>query len=413
MRRSETVAPKQTAGEGKKPLGFAFNARHKSNLPSVFALEARRLKGFFSRKPKVSLHDLEAALKNFANPDLLRRMMPTFVAFYSRSDSGPLFFEAAGRLLLDAAGKEKEDEERQAFLLREATEVLTLAIQKSPKVLNLSAQGMLVAIFRIMGSEAPQNYFVEKEIHKEMLTMINIKRDPNDLASREKIIKLYLQERNFYEALVHTAEYEKLMELKSRSLYRQKKGDIAFRKAAIFQVMLDHYHRLTSGKEQEGVDRKAEMEKLNAFVVRFNRDNRVNIIPLKNLDNLSLHKTLNSMVSIAKSFYSEAAQAEHFQHKHKAFFFMARNNFQFDNQKAALHNLAEGIRLLTISPLSEKQKIPELLKLLEFQEMIYNEQGQQRKADETRKEIARLRKEKRGSSSDAAAPEPDKAAMAS
>ncbi len=92
---------------------------------------------------------------------------------------------------------------------------------------------------------------------------------------------------------------------------------------------------------------------------------------------------------------------------------MARNNFQFDNQKAALHNLAEGIRLLTISPLSEKQKIPELLKLLEFQEMIYTDQGHQRKADETRKEIARLRKEMRAPGSGDTAPEPNKAAMAS
>ena len=412
MSPSETVAPKQSA-DAAKLLAFSFNARHKSNVPSVFALEARRLKRLFSRKPKVSLHELEAALKDSASPAHVGQMMPTFVEFYSRSDSGPLFFEAAGRLLLEAASKEKEDGERQGFLLREATEVLTLAIQKSPKVLNLSAQSLLVSIFRIMGSEAPQNYYVEKEIHKEMLTMINVKRDPSDFASREKIIKLYVQERNFYEALVHIGEYEKLMQARSRSLYRQKKGDIAFRKAGIFQVMLDHYNRLTSGKELEGVDRKAEMRKLNAFVARFNRDNRVNIIPLKNLDNLSLHKTLNSMVSIAKSFYGEATQSEHFQHKHKAYFFMARNNFQFDNQKAALHNLAEGIRLLTISPLPQKQKIPELLKLLEFQEMICTDQGHQRKADETKKEIARLRQERRGSGSSAATPEPDKAAIAS
>ncbi|MEE8397017.1 MAG: hypothetical protein V3S29_13250, partial [bacterium] len=284
----------------------------------------------------------------------------------------------------------------QWFLLHQALDMATLAIQKSPKVINIPSQSITVSIYKILGPQYRENYYIEREVHKEMMTMINIKKDPNDFASREKLVKLYMQERHYYEALVHSAEYEKIMQMKSRSLYRQKLGEIAMRKASIFQAMIDHYFKIRTGAEDEGVSKVAELGKLGKFITRFNRDNRrINIVPLKGLDSLSLNKTLISMVTITNTFYAEAAQVDQFPLKHKALFFTARNNYQFDNTKGALKNLAEGVRMLDLSRMPAPQRATEKLKFLEFQFKIYSEIGHQRKADETNQEIGKIRRAKR------------------
>lgn len=384
------------SGRGSVPLEFAFDARNKSIVPGVFALEARRLKGWFARKPKVSLHQMEAALTQNAKEVELRKLIPKFSAYYMKSDNGHQFLESLGRVLLEAASKEKDDGDRQWFLLNQALEVLDQAVQVSAKVLNVPSQSLIVSIYRILGAAYREAYYTEKEIHKEMMTMINVKKDLNDFASREKIIKLYLQTRNYYPALVHTAEYEKVMRAKSRSLYRQKQGELAFRKAGIFQAMIDHYQRAVTSKEESGSNKPAELAKLNSFISRFNRDNRrVNIVPLKSLDLFALNKTLQSIVVIANTFYTEAGKSEYFVARHKAYFFMAHNNWQFDNPKGAQANLAEALRLVDLSRMPREQRASEKIKMLEFLYRIYTELGHQRKADDTLQHLNRLRKESR------------------
>ena len=54
------------------PIAFQFDARNKSIVPGVFALEAKRMKRIFSRKPKISLQQLETALKQSATGEVLR-----------------------------------------------------------------------------------------------------------------------------------------------------------------------------------------------------------------------------------------------------------------------------------------------------------------------------------------------------
>ena len=379
------------------PIAFQFDARSKSIVPGVFALEAKRMKRLFARKPKISLQQLETALKQSATEEMLKKSIPKFSAYYTHSSHGHQFLESLGRLLLEAASKEEEDGERQWFLLLQALEVLEHAIQISPKVINVSCQSIIVSIYSILGAPYRETFYLEKEIHKEMMTMINIKKDPNDFASREKIIKLYLRGRNYYPALVHTAEYEKVMQVKSRSLYRQKQGELAFRKAGIFQAMVDFYQRMATSKEEGETNKFAEMARLNGFISRFNRDNRrINIVPLKSLDLFALNKTIQSIVAIANNFYEEAGKSEYFLARHKAYFFMARNNWQFDNPKGAQTGLAEAVRLVELSRMAPSDKSREKLKLLEFLNTIYTELGHGRKADETAQQIARLRKESRG-----------------
>jgi hypothetical protein len=382
----------------RRSVEFAFDARHKSIVKDVFALEARRLKSFFSRKPKVSLHQMETTLNQHASELELKKQIQGFVgSYYNNADHAHQFFESLGRLLLGAAAKEQEDGERQWYLLTQSLEMLRLAMQKSPKVLNIPAQSMIVSLTKIMGPAYLDVHPIEKAIHKEMMTMLNVKRDPNDLASRERIVKGYLQARQYYESLVHVAEYEKIMQGQSRSLHRQKKGEIAFRKASVFQVVIDTYQRMSAGKGGEDTNRKAELAKLQAFVTRFNRDNRrINIVPLKGLDIFSLNRTLHSVVAIANNFYAEAVRSEQFQAKHKAYFLMARNAYQSENYKGAQQILAEGVRVVEQARVPQKQKLGEKIRLLEFLYRIYTELGHQRKADETSAELANLRKEMRG-----------------
>lgn len=357
-------------------------------------MEAKRMKRIFARKPKVSLQQLETALKQSATSETLRKSIPKFSTYYVKSGHGHQFLESLGRLLLEAASKEEQDGERQWSVLLQALEVLEHAIQLSPKILNVPCQSIIVSIYRILGAPYREVYFLEKEIHKEMMTMINIKKDPNDFASREKIIKLYLKGRNYYAALVHTAEYEKVMQVKSRSLYRQKQGELAFRKAGIFQAMVDFYQRMASNKDEGDTNKFTEMARLNGFITRFNRDNRrVNIVPLKSLDLFALNKTIQSIVAIANNFYEESGKSEYFLARHRAYLFMAHNNWQFDNPKGAQTNLAEAVRLVEISRMPENEKSKEKLKLLEFLHTIYDELGHKRKAEETAKHMSRLRKE--------------------
>ena len=389
----QETAPAERSRIEAPPIEFNFDARNKSIVPRVFALEASRLKKFFARKPKVSLHQIEEALKQSANEATIRRLSQGFVTFYMKQTEAHQFLESFARLLLEAASKEKEDTPRQWFLLSHAVDMCALALQKSPKVLNIAAQSVIVSILRIMGSSLRESYIIEREVHKEMLTMLNVKKDPNDFASREKLIKLYLRGRKYYEALIHAAEYEKVMQVKSRSLYRQKKGEIAMRKAGIFQSMVDFFYKLRTGELEEGVNKHNEISRLSQFITRFNRDNkRVNIVPLKGIDTLSLNKTLLSLVNIANSFYREASIAEHFPARHKAYFFIAKNNYQFDNVKAALQTLHEGVRMLDVSTMPEGARDKEKLNFLEFQHKIYSELGQQRKADELTQDISKIRR---------------------
>ncbi|MCZ6842737.1 MAG: hypothetical protein O7G32_07890 [SAR324 cluster bacterium] len=378
-------------------LEFAFDARHKSIVRGVFALESRRLKRLFAKKPEVSLHQMESSLNDSVSVAELRKLIPHFIKFYTRdAEHAHQYFEALGRLLLEAASKERGDNDRQWFLLTQCLEMLQLAIQKSPKTLSVAAQSIIVAVCRIMGGPYREHYHYEKEIHKEMMTMLNVKKDPNDFASRDKIIKLYLQLHSYYEALVHLAEYEKIMKIKSRSLYRQKQGEIAYRKAGIFQAMVDFYYALAMNKGDDDSNKIAEMAKLNGFIMRFNRDNkRINIAPLKDLDVFSLNRTIKSMAAIANNFYTDATKSEHFQAGHKAFYFMAHNNWQFDNPKGAQQNLADGVRLLDLSRMSPSQMVSEKLRLMEFQHKIFSELGRQRKADELFQDMAKLRRERR------------------
>jgi len=392
----ERAAPNARLKGPERGLEFAFDARKKSIVPAVMAQEKKRLRRLFARKPKVSLHDVEAALAQGVSGQELQRLMEGFHRFYYTHDSAHQYYETLGRLLVEAAAKRKDDPALQRVLLQQALEALSIAIQKSPKAINIAAQSIVVSVSRLLGPAYATTFACEREVHREMVNMLNVRRDPNDFGTRERIIRRYLQGRRYYEALVQLAEYERIMRTTSRPLYQQKQGELAFRKAGILQAIIDHYYRIRTGADGERSN-LADLLELQAFTRRFNRDNRrVRLTPMKATSVLALEKTLVSLVAIANSFYLEASKARGFRATYRPLFLMARNNYRFDNRKAALQNLAEGLRLLEHAQVGAQTRTQEKLKLLEFQYRIYQEMGHRAKAEDIYREMSHLRRERQG-----------------
>ena len=387
--RKPTVRP---AG----PLQFTFEARAKPQVTVAMQAEDRRMKRIFSRKPKVGLRHMEQHLAKRVGLRELARYDQKFTDYYYGDDDASLYFEALGRLYLEAASKETSDQERQMGIIFRALDALSIAIQKSPKAINVSAQSVIVAISRLLGPAYQQTASAEYAVHQEMIAMINVKKDLNDFSSREKLYRLYQQGQRFYEAIVHMAEYEKIMLAKSRPLYQQKKGEMAYRKATIFQQIIDYYMTRQRTQDEGGSDKPGDMNKLASFITRFNRDNRrYNIIPLAGNSALALQKTMGSMVTIANGFFQESSHAVQFAHRYKAYFQIARNHQMFENPRNAIHALGIGLKEIDDSRLPLKLKAQEKVKFYEFQQAIYKDMGLERKVEELQKEIARLNKEAR------------------
>lgn len=405
MAQATATPGKSGGGSRSRPLTFAFDARAKPLLEQLLSAETRRRRRWFVRKPKVGLHEMEAALQQAVAPAELAGLLRRFIAFHYTAGEAQASFEGLGRLLLEAAARETRDGDRQRFLLFQAVEALSIAIQKSPKALNLSAQSVIVAIYKILGGAYYETAAAEREVHRLMGHMLNVKKDPSDLGLRETLIRLYLRGNRYYEALVQMAEFEKIMRVKSRPLYNQKAGELNFRKAQIFQSMIDFYYNVRAGKEESR--QVMDMSKLQGFITRFNRDNRrYTITPLKRESILDLQKTVSSMIGIANHYYLEAIRSDKFAPKHKAYYFVARNHQLLENPKQAIQYLNEGKRSLDHIRLPAAQKAEERIKFLDFLYRLYSDRGLQKAADDALREIAVVRKEMQRSSRQATATPP-------
>lgn len=396
MPESSSVVLPSAATARARPLSFSFDARAKPLAGQMLEEEAHLRRRWFVRKPRVGLARMDEALKAGAGADELKSLAQRFIQFFYHRDDAERFFEALGRLYLEAAAKETANADRQWFLLFQAIEALSIAIQKSPKVLNVAAQSVIVAIYRILGSKYYETAATEKEVHRQMVNMVSVKKDPSDLTGREHMIKLYMRGHRYYEALVQMAEYEKIMRVKSWPLYQQKQGELEFRKAGIFQSMIDFYYGVKSGKREESQS-LVDMAKLNGFISRFNRDNkRLNIAPLTGTTVLALQKTIGTMVTIANHFYMEAVRSEKFPPKFKAYYYIGHNHQLMDNAKQAILALNDGLRELHLLKIPPKQKAEEQIKLLEMLYRLYSDRGLQKEAEAVQKQLAEARKESGG-----------------
>ena len=382
--------PPGSANGESKGLAFNFQAKSKPVVAAVIGFEEKLFKKFLSKKPKYSLTQIKQALsKGIPNAELLKRI-GLLTGFYYNHEVGPQYFESLGLLLLETAGQESGDAARQRFLMFQALDTLSIGLQKSPHMLNVSIQSAISSIYKVLGKDFRDNFAVERAIHQEMMEMLHVLKDPGDLMRRDKIIRLYMRGKRYYESLGQLAEYEKIMRAKSRPLYLQKSGEIAMRKAGTFQTVIDFYYQVKSGSSQES-SVLADFSRLKSFIARFNRDNRASITPLKGVDAGSLQKTLVSMVKIAETFYRDAIKSVHFNAKHKASFLMARNAYRFDSRKQALEMIRDCIRVIEQEKMSPAQHRTEMLQALELQNTIFNDLGMKAEQEALRLEMAKLK----------------------
>ncbi len=297
------------------------------------------------------------------------------------------FLETLGRLLLEAASSEDTNGSYQNYLLYQAIDVFSMAIQHSEKSINHSAEKMITSAFKVLIPIAPPSYYIEKEVLKNMGELM---KKPNDLDTRDKVIKLCMKGKRYYEALYQIIEYEKIMQLKSRSMYTMKAGEIQFRKATVFQHIIDFYLGVASGKQQKSM--VMDSGKLHSFILRFNMNSSpFKLLPLAGQGPLAINKTLGSLIDAANTYYAEAANNIRFPHRHKAYYFMAYNNNTTDNVKSATNNIMSGLEALAKSNLKSVEKGNEKIQLLEFIIQLYTDGSSPRKADEYVKQLESLR----------------------
>ncbi len=399
--KAPAAGPKKGAAKGKSSgkkdkkdlpcFEFSFEARSKPIVEKTLELEAKRQKAFFGKKTKVGISDMEVLLDKKTPSSELSTNLHTCITFYKKNDKdGGQFFETLGRLMLEAASKEHINFTYQRYLLYQALDLFSMSIQQSDKRISSSAQSMIMSVFKILSPINASAFYVEKEIQATVNTMVNQKKDLNDLEGRDKIIKLCMKGKRYYEALYQLVEYEKLMQLKSRSMYMMKSGEIHFRQATVFQHIIDFYLGVATGQAQK--EQVEDMGKLRSFIYRFNMDNsKFKLIPLTGDGPLAINKTLGGLITVANTYYSNAGNNTRFAHRHKAYLCMAHNNVITDKIKAAINNLLKGMETLSKSNLKALDKGNERIKFLEQIIKIYNDQGAPRKAEEYTGQLQSLR----------------------
>ena len=389
-RRKFNPTSVKVAGKKKEipSFDFHFNARAKPITDKMLELEEKNQKGFLSKKTKFPISDIVMMMDQKIPLNDLNRPLTECALFYKKNErEGAEFLEALGRLILEAASKERVDAIYQKYLLYQSLDTFSMAIQHSEKRVNPTVASLMVSTSKVLAPINNSAYYIEKEIHK---SMVELSKEPNDLEPRDKIIKLCMKGKRYYEALYQIVEYDRIMKLKSRSMYAMKEGEIQFRMATVFQHMIDFYVGVTAGEEQKNV--VDDMGKLISFIRRFNMDNsRFKIVPLADKGPIAIIKTLRSLITVANTYYRNATQNPRFAHRHKAHYCMAYNYVTIDNVQAAISQVISGMEALTKSNLKSIDKGNERIQLLEFIIKIYNDHSMSRKADGYVQELQALR----------------------
>ncbi|MGK5091062.1 hypothetical protein WDW89_03480 [Deltaproteobacteria bacterium TL4] len=394
---SRPASSKPALGQKKlKCYEFQFEARSKPNTEQVLDAEKKKLGALFGKKPKASIAQIIDVIEGSVETKIVEEMIHECTHFYKNLDAeGHQYLEIFGRLLLEGASKEQGNFPRQRFLIYQALDTLSAAVQAAPKRIYPPAESLIVSIFKITSDVSSSTFFVEKEIHKEMDIMLNKKKDINDLPSHDKIIKLCFQGKRYYEAYYHLVEYEKIMQISSRSMHLQKAGEIAFRKGSVFQHMIDFYVNVAAGKEEK--DKIIDHGKLRSFISRFNADHpRAKIQPLTGTGPLQINKTIASLIAVSNNYYNQAGADERFSQCHKAYYCKAFNLMYGDQGKAAIENLISGLAALKKANLKSIVKGNETIKMLEYLITVSKDHGSPRKVEDYQKELAELRNIVRG-----------------
>lgn len=370
---------------------FAFKARSKPITAKMLELDAQQQKSMFSKKNAGCITKIEELLKEDASISNLEALLAEgMFSYQTYKENADLFLEAMARLLLEAAAEERSDAERQRFLLYKALDACSAAIESDSRKLGTSAASLSTSISQLTAPLDKNAFPIEKLIFKEMGVLKKITNENDTLAHRDRIIKLYVKGKRYYEALYHLEMFEKIIKKQGSKMFSLHVGEILFRKASVIQELIDFYNKVLNSAPEK--DQLLDRQKLKSFITRFNHTYPKQQLPVSNNSNpLELKRTLTEMINLAHEWYTQSGENKEFLYRHQSYYRMAVNQSYEDKMELATQTALKGIEVLDGARLKPLEKDKQRLPMLELVAELYKEWKVKDKAEQYRKEFEELR----------------------
>jgi len=377
----ETLPPRPIPHPGVNTcFEFVFDAQGKPVTQKVLDWDRKRQHRSFSRREHASVsHVLDLLQKQPSVVEMTRMLHESMVLYLKLPEHGPNCLEVIGRLLLEAAAMEHTNLKRQRFLLYHALDFASMAIEVSPGQLNLTSAALCTTVFKTTAFLNRASFYIERDVQREMGKLLVEKKNPKDLVSRERIIRLYLQGHRYYEAYIQMLEFIRILQEAQPQVYRAQQGELLFRQAMVMQRMIDFYAKVASGEPER--DTIMDMGKLQSFVHRYNfRYPNRPLLPLTGKSPETIRKTLNSLIRQANWFYMQACTKPRFGNRHRAQYQIALNLSHRDESRLATKYALPGLAALKEARVQPLERARQMVLLLSLLEHLYMDQGLSEKA---------------------------------
>ena len=360
---------------------FAFDAQGKPITQKVLDWDRKRQHRFFSRREHASVAHVTDLLqkKNPSVVEMTRMLHEAMILYLKLPEHGPNCLEVIGRVLLEAAAMEQSSLERQRFLLYQALDFASMAIEISPDRLNLTSAALCTTVFKATAFVNRAAFYIERDVQREMGKVLVEKKNPQDLVSRERIIRLYLQGHRYYEAFVQMLEFIRILQELQPQVHQVQRGELLFRQAMVMQRIIDFYAKVALGEPER--DTIMDMGKLQSFVHRYNfRYPERPLLPLTGKSPVAIRKTLNSLIRQANWLYMQACTRPRFGNRHRAQYQIACNLSHRDETRLATKHALLGLAALKQARVQPLERARQMVLLLGLLEHLYMDQGVSEKA---------------------------------
>lgn len=361
-------------------LSFSYDARSKPMVQALIDRDLQQKSRMLGRPPRAALCQVAQLLETPHSQSFWATLFQETTRLYLKDgEEGAGKLEATARLVLEAASREQQNPTLQRFLLFQALDLASQAVEQSEHRINPGATSVCVSLLKVTKPLNPVAYHTEHEVHEEMLGARLQRRDSETPNFRNRLARLYLQGGRYYEAYVQMLEFERVLEKQQKALASRQKGELAFRKGLLFQQLIDFHAAVVAGKEE----RKQVLDsgKLNAFVQRYNlRHPNQPLLPLSGTGPVALSKTVASLAQLANLHYSHAISASGFPNVARAHTHMAQNHAIREENEQAMQHLHFGMEALKTAGCSSLEKARQMVVILGLLENQYRLQGQLEKS---------------------------------
>lgn len=362
-------------------LRFEYSASHRPQVRMLLEEDRKKQTLMSQRPPRAAICLMADVLLQERKPtSILSPLLVESARLYLKErKAGAASLEVLAQLLFEAASLEQQDARRQRFLIFQALDMASLAIEISEDCLNPAAAKFCLQLLKVTKPLSPEVYSYEQQAYEEMTTVRLRRQGLGDLNLRNRLAQLYLKAGRYFEAYVQIMEFEKALAAQTSELSSGQRAELTFRKGLLLQQLIDFHAAALAGKKEQ--QRLLDCGKLRAFVQRYNlRHPDHPILPLQEHAPEAVRKTLFSLAQMANLHYAKALGEKAFTHSARAHTHMAQNHALRGEIDEALKHLSFGMEALkhTRSPTREKaRQMVVILGLLEKQRRL---QGHAEKA---------------------------------